>query len=171
LNEKICKSLNETWSSTIKIDDETNGPPISADVTEITPAIHYTMGGALINQRAQIIHVDEVGSFDSLVSRETRFVEQYSIILKTSKQELPIPGLYGAGEVTGGVHGANRLGGNSLLECVVYGRIAGTRDFESRWKRARTNLTKHRQDGGRGGKDRKAVMVVTIKSVALGSLI
>ena len=33
-----------------------------------------------------------------------------------------IKGLYGAGEVTGGVHGGNRLGGNSLLECAVYGR-------------------------------------------------
>ena len=37
----------------------------------------------------------------------------------------PIHGLYAAGEVTGGLHGANRLGGNSLAECVVYGRIAG----------------------------------------------
>ena len=36
-----------------------------------------------------------------------------------------VPGLYAAGEVTGGVHGKNRLGGNSLLECVVFGRIAG----------------------------------------------
>lgn len=36
-----------------------------------------------------------------------------------------VPGLFGAGEVTGGVHGANRLGGNALLEAVVFGRIAG----------------------------------------------
>ena len=37
----------------------------------------------------------------------------------------PIPGLFAAGEVTGGLHGANRLGGNSLLDCVVFGRAAG----------------------------------------------
>jgi Aspartate oxidase len=36
-----------------------------------------------------------------------------------------IRGLYAAGEVTGGVHGNNRLAGNSLLECCVFGRIAG----------------------------------------------
>lgn len=39
----------------------------------------------------------------------------------------PIPRLFGAGEVTGGLHGANRLSGNSLLECIVFGRIAGER--------------------------------------------
>lgn len=37
----------------------------------------------------------------------------------------PIPGLFAAGEVAGGVHGKNRLGGNSLLDCVVYGRVSG----------------------------------------------
>lgn len=36
-----------------------------------------------------------------------------------------IPGLWAAGEVMGGTHGKNRLGGNSLLDCVVFGRIAG----------------------------------------------
>merc|ERR1719265_438093 len=36
-----------------------------------------------------------------------------------------IPGLYCAGEVAGGVHGNNRLGGNSLLDCVVFGRVTG----------------------------------------------
>lgn len=63
----------------------------------ITPSIHYTMGGLKINEEAGIIKEDG------------RILE----------------GLYGAGEVTGGVHGGNRLGANSLLECVVFGRIAG----------------------------------------------
>ena len=37
----------------------------------------------------------------------------------------PIPGLYAAGEVVGGVHGADRLGGCATVECLVFGRIAG----------------------------------------------
>merc|ERR1719236_253953 len=37
----------------------------------------------------------------------------------------PIKGLYAAGEVAGGIHGNNRLGGNSLLDCVVFGRVTG----------------------------------------------
>ena len=64
---------------------------------EIQPGVHYTMGGIKINGRAQAI----------------------------GKDGKPIPGLYAAGEVTGGVHGANRLGGNSTIETVVFGRIAG----------------------------------------------
>jgi len=67
-------------------------------LTEITPVIHYTMGGLATNEKSQILN----------------------------KNGKPITGLFGAGEVTGGVHGKNRLAGNSLLECVVFGRIAGT---------------------------------------------
>jgi len=65
----------------------------------ITPSLHYCMGGLEITSSAQV--------------------------LKAGDTKKPVPGLYAAGEVTGGVHGVNRLGGNSLLECVVYGRIAG----------------------------------------------
>ncbi len=64
---------------------------------EIWPGVHYTMGGISINGKAQAL----------------------------AKGGKPIPGLYAAGEVTGGVHGANRLGGNSTIETVVFGRIAG----------------------------------------------
>jgi fumarate reductase flavoprotein subunit len=42
-----------------------------------------------------------------------------------SKDGKPIAGFYAAGEVTGGVHGANRLGGNSISETITFGRIAG----------------------------------------------
>jgi flavocytochrome c len=65
-------------------------------VAIITPVIHYCMGGLEID-------------CDSAVYGSTGNV---------------IPGLYAAGEVAGGVHGNNRLGGNSLLDCVVFGRVA-----------------------------------------------
>jgi len=61
------------------------------------PAIHHTMGGLRIDTSARVI--DIWGD--------------------------PIPRLYAAGEVTGGIHGANRLGGNATADCVVFGRIAG----------------------------------------------
>ena len=64
---------------------------------QITPAIHHTMGGVRINKNAEVIGV-------------------------TAK---PIPGLYAAGEVTGGVHGGNRIGGNAVADIITFGRIAG----------------------------------------------
>lgn len=66
-------------------------------VAIITPIIHYCMGGLEITTEAEVVGANGT----------------------------PIPGLYCAGEVMGGVHGNNRLGGNSLLDCVVYGRVAG----------------------------------------------
>jgi len=47
-----------------------------------------------------------------------------------SKCETSLPGLYAAGEVSGGVHGANRLMGNSLLDVIVFGKIAGKQAAE-----------------------------------------
>ncbi|PGH23944.1 hypothetical protein AJ80_02006 [Polytolypa hystricis UAMH7299] len=66
-------------------------------VGQVTPVVHFTMGGVTINERSEVLDMD-------------------------MKQ---IRGLWAAGEVAGGVHGQNRLGGSSLLECVVFGRIAG----------------------------------------------
>lgn len=68
-------------------------------VAFITRVLHFTMGGVKINDKGQVIYSDE-GS------------------------EKAFSGLYAAGEVAGGVHGHNRLGGSSLLACVVYGRLA-----------------------------------------------
>ena len=61
------------------------------------PAVHHTMGGLKINTDAQVI--DKDGN--------------------------PIEGLYAAGEVTGGIHGSNRLGSAAIADITVYGRIAG----------------------------------------------
>lgn len=63
----------------------------------VGPAVHHTMGGIQINERAQVLNEDgEV-----------------------------IEGLYAAGETVGGIHGANRLGGNALADLMVFGRLAG----------------------------------------------
>ena len=65
--------------------------------TPRAPSIHHTMGGLLINPDAQVM----------------------------SEDGTPIEGLYAAGEVTGGIHGSNRLGGNATADALTYGRIAG----------------------------------------------
>ena len=70
-------------------------PPYYA--VRVTPAIHHTMGGLSVNAETQVLRADGT----------------------------PIPGLYAAGEVTGGLHGANRLGGNGVADIVVNGRLAG----------------------------------------------
>ncbi len=64
----------------------------------VAPAIHHTMGGLKINTAGEVLN--EEGN--------------------------AIAGLFAAGEVTGGVHGANRLGGNAVTDIVVFGRTAGT---------------------------------------------
>lgn len=64
---------------------------------EISPAIHHTMGGVTINTDAQVIN--NSGAI--------------------------VEGLFAAGEVTGGVHGGNRIGGNAVTDITVFGRIAG----------------------------------------------
>ncbi|CAK7226790.1 hypothetical protein SBRCBS47491_006349 [Sporothrix bragantina] len=68
----------------------------------VTPVTHFTMGGVVINEKGQVL----ASSLEA-------------------DDEVVIPGLWAAGEITGGIHGDNRLGGSSLLECVVFGRIAG----------------------------------------------
>ena len=64
---------------------------------KVTAGVHHTMGGLKINTNTEVLKAD--GSV--------------------------IPGLFAAGEVTGGVHGANRLGGNAVADFTVFGRIAG----------------------------------------------
>ncbi|POS85004.1 putative fumarate reductase protein, partial [Erysiphe pulchra] len=67
------------------------------EYNEIALVLHFTMGGVEINEKAQVLN----------------------------SEGKPFDGLYACGELAGGVHGANRLGGSSLLGCVVYGRVAG----------------------------------------------
>jgi len=89
-------------------------------VAFVTPTLHYCMGGLAINSRAEV--------------------------LKRESNE-SIPNLFGAGEVTGGVHGNNRLGGNSLLECAVFGRLAGAGAAERALKDGRCDTERGSQGG------------------------
>ena len=63
-----------------------------------------------------------LGIFRTKYRETIRSLAQTQVI---NTQGNVIPGLYAAGEVTGGVHGANRLGGNAVADFVVFGRIAG----------------------------------------------
>ena len=69
---------------------------------KVTAGVHHTMGGLKINPAAEVL--TEAGE--------------------------AVSGLFAAGEVTGGVHGANRLGGNAVADFVVFGRIAGASAVE-----------------------------------------
>ena len=80
------------------------GVDITREPMLVAPAPHTSLGGLVIDARCRVLRAD--GS--------------------------PIPGLFAAGEVTGGVHGANRIGGNAGTEVLVFGRIAGESAAETK---------------------------------------
>ena len=96
----------ETWNSYVEAKNDPdfgrtsfanplNNGPYYA--IKVTAGVHHTMGGVTINGATEVLKEDGT----------------------------VIPGLFAAGEVTGGVHGANRLGGTAVADFVVFGRIAG----------------------------------------------
>lgn len=106
VDEATFVSTMNTWNQAVeaKSDAEFNRTSFANPLTaapyyaiKITPAVHHTMGGIVINPKAEVLN--EKGE--------------------------AISGLFAAGEVTGGVHGANRLGGNAVADFTVFGRIAG----------------------------------------------
>ena len=88
---------------------------------EVAPGIHHTMGGVAVTTESEVLDI----------------------------QSRPMPGLYAAGEVTGGVHGFNRLGGNAVADTVVFGRRAGEHAAKyARSNRSERSCPQHkRQDG------------------------
>ena len=108
-DEAVLEETLTKWQAAVAAqqDDEFQHEAITSVVTDlshapfyavqIAPGIHHCMGGVKINTEAEVIDVDGTA----------------------------IPNLYAAGEVTGGVHGGNRLGGNAVADFVVFGRIAG----------------------------------------------
>ncbi|MCR5294152.1 MAG: FAD-binding protein, partial [Lachnospiraceae bacterium] len=94
-NQYVADQKDPDFDRTTGMDADLSQAPYYA--IKIAPGIHHTMGGVKINTSAEVIDVN--GS--------------------------AIPGLFAAGEVTGGVHGGNRIGGNAVADIVVFGNIAG----------------------------------------------
>lgn len=97
-NGYVKAKKDPVWSRYINNDQVplTEGPWY---IGELSPKVHHCMGGLVTDNDCHVIDV------------------------MTDK---PIPGLYAAGEATGGVHGAVRLGSVAILDCLVFGRMAGT---------------------------------------------
>ncbi|NLC96566.1 MAG: flavocytochrome c [Erysipelotrichaceae bacterium] len=106
VDEAVFAETMEKWNASVEAGkDEEFGRTSMANpldtapyyAIKVSPGVHHTMGGIKINTNAEVVDTD--GNV--------------------------IPGLFAAGEVTGGVHGANRLGGNAVADIVIFGRIAG----------------------------------------------
>ena len=94
-NDAVAAGEDKEFGRTTGMEHDLSKAPYYA--IKVAPGIHHTMGGVKINTNTQVI--DTNGNV--------------------------IPGLFAAGEVTGGVHGGNRIGGNAVADIVVFGRIAG----------------------------------------------
>lgn len=95
-NRMVEKGERDEFGKSLQQGAQTlDQPPFYA--IRLWPKVHYTSGGVGINSNAQVINL----------------------------QNKPIPNLFAAGEVCGGIHGASRLGSCALTECIVFGRIAG----------------------------------------------
>ena len=97
----------DTWNANVKAGTDAEfGRTSFADPLDtapyyaitVQPGVHHTMGGVTIDTASEVLNTSGTA----------------------------VKGLFAAGEVTGGVHGANRLGGNAVCDFVVFGRIAGT---------------------------------------------
>lgn len=101
------KETIDNYNEGVEKGEDAFGKPLRDDLHPIEqppfytvrlwPKVHHCMGGLHINEQAQVMHVDGA----------------------------PIEGLYAAGEIAGGVHGADRLGSCATLDCLAFGRIAG----------------------------------------------
>ncbi|MEJ6357000.1 flavocytochrome c [Lactiplantibacillus plantarum] len=99
-NQAVANHNDAAFNRTTGMDRDIAAGPFYS--IHIVPAVHYTMGGIAINPATQVLNQDE----------------------------RPIAGLFAAGEVVGGLHGNNRIGGNSIAETVIFGRQAGQQMFK-----------------------------------------
>jgi fumarate reductase flavoprotein subunit len=94
-NAAVAAKKDAAFNRTTGMEHDLSKAPYYA--IKIAPGVHHTMGGVKIDTQAQVI----------------------------STSGSPIPDLFAAGEVTGGIHGNNRIGGNAVADIVIFGRIAG----------------------------------------------
>ncbi|WP_054956764.1 flavocytochrome c [Paenibacillus dakarensis] len=99
-NDHVKNKDDAEFGRTTGIDNDLSTAPYYA--IKIAPGIHYTMGGVKINTNTEVL----------------------------DKNGEPITGLFAAGEVTGGLHGQNRIGGNSVADIIIFGRQAGIKSAE-----------------------------------------
>lgn len=94
-NQQVAQQHDDYFERSTGMDRDISVGPFLA--IHIAPAVHYTMGGVRINAKAQVL----------------------------KENGTPLKGLFAGGEVAGGLHGNNRIGGNSIAETVIFGRQAG----------------------------------------------
>ena len=94
-NKIVAGTLKDPFEKPLDVKQPLKAPFYAM---RLTPKLHYCMGGIAVNPRAEVISTATLA---------------------------PIPGLFAAGEVTGGVHGMDRLGGCSSVDCMVFGLEAG----------------------------------------------
>lgn len=99
-NEAVAGQNDEAFGRTTGMENDLSTGPYYA--IKVAPGIHHTMGGLKINTQTQVLN----------------------------EEGQAIPGLYAAGEVTGGLHGSNRIGGNAVADIIIFGRQAGQQAAE-----------------------------------------
>ncbi|HEO8421444.1 flavocytochrome c [Niallia sp. FSL W8-0635] len=99
-NKAVTNKDDQAFGRTTGIENDLASTPFYA--IKIAPGIHYTMGGVKINTNTEVLNEDGQ----------------------------PISGLFAAGEVTGALHGENRIGGNSVSEIIIFGRQAGIKSAD-----------------------------------------
>ncbi|WBM70799.1 flavocytochrome c [Buttiauxella sp. WJP83] len=94
-NGFVEKQCDDDFGRTTALRAPVNEGPFHA--IRIAPGVHHTMGGVTINAETEVLNADHQ----------------------------TIPGAYAAGEVVGGIHGANRIGGNAVADLIIFGTLAG----------------------------------------------
>jgi len=94
-NGFVEKQHDDDFGRTTALRAPINEGPFHA--IQIAPGVHHTMGGVTVNTQTEVLNTEHQ----------------------------VIPGAYAAGEVVGGIHGENRIGGNAVADIIIFGTLAG----------------------------------------------